>query len=285
MTSCESEPRKKAFELYKLLERDKNAPLDDVKQILESGDKFDPEVTFQNLPENLPVCLAARAQRADILAYLMETHHADVNFRFSLSMVPTINTMDLISFSSQFIITFHDFIVITCCNNYDLCIKMLTLVTKQEDTIKKCSKNVLTFFTQSAINIIDIRILQAILSDVITLPTDNDGRTGLHHAAMRCGVSTDPHAPVILILEKLANVKESVNVFDDYGLTALQYACRAGCLAAVRVLIAAGADVNKYWADDSCTALHLAVATQNIDVVHELLHAGAKNNTGLVQLC
>jgi len=62
-------------------------------------------------------------------------------------------------------------------------------------------------------------------------------------------------------------------------LTALQYACHAGCLAAVRVLIAAGADVNTYWSDDSCTALHLAVAAQNIDIVHELLHAGAKTNT------
>jgi len=40
-------------------------------------------------------------------------------------------------------------------------------------------------------------------------------------------------------------------------------------------LIAAGADVNRFWGPDSCTALHLAVTAQSIDVVHELLRAGA----------
>jgi len=281
MSSSLKEEQTRVVELYNLLKKSKNAPLDEVKQILESGkDKpFDPELTFGNLPENLPVCLAARAQRVDILAHLMETYHADVNFNFFMTMVPAVNTMDIIPASKMCRISFQDFIVIACCNNYDVCCKMVTLVTKQETMKNTYSRNILIYLTQSAINYIDVRVLHATLSNIQTLPTDNDGRTSLHHAAMRCGALTDPHAPVIMVLEELAKVSASVNTFDDYGLTALHYACRAGCLAAVRVLIAAGADVNRYWGNDSCTALHLAVAAQNIDLVHELLHAGAKNNT------
>jgi len=269
-------------ELYNLLKENKNAPMDEVIRVLESSGedhKFDPEVNFGNLAENLPVCLAARAQRIDILDYLMKNYHADVDFSFFMTMLPGVDSMDLVPVSKGANISFHNYIVIACCNNYELCRDMLALVTKQKDTLKNCPKSLLLYFSQTAMNIIDLRVIRIFIQNASTLPTDDDGRTSLHHLAMRCGAATDPHAPSILVLEELAKKRESVNTFDDYGLTALQYACRAGCLPAVRVLIAAGADVNKYWGNDSCTALHLAVAAQNIEVVHELLHAGAKTDT------
>jgi len=268
--------------LLTLLEKNRSASIDEVKSAIEYGDKtipFDPEVTIGMLPENLPVCQAVRAQRVDILQFLIEKYHADVNFTFSMTLIPAIINMNLIPVSHITNVKFEHFIVVACCNDYDLCCHMLSLVTKNSFQNSKFPNVLLLHLTQAAFTCVDIRILHALLTGVNTLPTDDDGRTCLHHVAMRCGASTDPNSPAITVLKDLAKVQASVNEFDDYGLTALQYACRSGSLAAVRVLLAAGADVNRYWAQDSCTALHLAVAAQSIDIVRELLHAGAKNTT------
>jgi len=267
--------------LRDLLCKNKNASMDEVTAVLTMpGVQFDPEVTFGAIPENLPVCLAARAQRSDILKLLVETYHADVNFSFCMTLVPAANSMDLIPVSEVTSVNFQDFLILACCDNYDVCRRMLGIVTKTPDSrISDSTKSLLLFMSLASINRLDIRILQILLRNLRHLPVDKDGRTSLHHIAMRCGRTTGPHTPIIEVLQELAKVGRSVNAFDDYGLTALQYASRAGCLAAVRVLIAAGADVNKYWERDSCTALHLAVAAQSVDVVHELLRAGAKTKT------
>jgi len=279
--------QKKDHDLLILLKGDRNASLEDVMKVIEppddtDSDHFDPEVSFNCTPENLPVCLAARAHRPDILKMLIEKYHADVDFSFCLAGVPALNSMDLMPTSEMTTVRFSDFVILACSNDYDLCSEMLALI-KKPDALATCNIKLLLLITQTSINYVDCRIVQAFVSRILkVLPTDCDGRTSLHHAAMRCGASTDPSAPVIRIMEILAHCSGSVNSFDDYGLSALQYACRAGCLAAVRVLIAAGAQVNTYWGPDSCTALHLAVAAQSIDVVHELLRAGAKTDTEVV---
>jgi len=262
-----------------LLRKNKKASLEEVISVLESGDKavpFNPEATFSMSAENLPVCLAVRAHRADILDLLIQKYHADVNFSFCLTLIPAVTSMNLIPASEVTTINFPSFIVLACCNDFDLCSKMLTLVTKNEF---KCPGYVLLHLTQAAVTCVDIRVLEFVLKNFKLLPTDRNGRTILHHVAMQCTASTSPDSTVIATLRELVKVRASIDVFDDYDLTALQYACWAGSLAAVKVLVAAGADVNKYSGNESCTALHLAVAAQSIDVVHELLRAGAKRNT------
>jgi len=273
---------KRVEDFVNLLKKDKNAPIEEVIKVFESGDKtvpFNPEVTIGSYPENLPVCVAVRAQRFDILRMLVDKYHADTTFSFYMAMLPAVSSMDLVPVSEVIHVRFADFIVLACCSDFDMCTEMLKLTSEKPFNFSTCPKKLLGCVTQVAASCVDHRIIYALLEKLQILPTDNDGRTCLHHIAMRCGASTEPNAPSIHLLQELAKVRASINIFDDYGLTALQYACRSGCLAAVRVLLAAGADVNAYWAADSCTALHLAVASQNIDVVHELLHAGAKTDT------
>jgi len=265
--------------MHDLFKKNRDCPIDEIITLLESSDvKFDPEVTFGGLPENLPVCLAARAHRVDVLKMLIDKYHADSRFHFCMTMLPAVSSMDLVPCSSVCNICFHDFVILACCDNFDLCQEMLAVVS-EDLRIESCPENLLLQITQVACNLLDPKVLRVFLNRLEKLPTDCDGRTSLHHAAMRCGASTDPHAPIIQMLHELAKVRSSINSFDDYGLTALQYACRAGSLAAVRVLIAAGASVDHYWGHDSCTALHLAVASQSIEVVHELLRAGARTTT------
>jgi len=278
--------RRKTKRFYDLLCNNRDAPIDEVMNVIESYEdgedksvKFDPEVSFTTAAENLPVCIAARAQRFDILKMLVEKYHADMKFTFYMSMIPVVNSMDMIPVSEVVHMTLPHFVVLTCCNDFDLCSKMLAFVSDGHETFKTCPSKLLLIITRAAMNCVDLRVIQAFMDNVKQLPTDGDGRTPLHYVAMRCGASTDPSAPVIQLLKAFAHSPAIVNAQDDYGLTALQYACRVGCLAAVRELIAAGANVNEYWGPDSCTALHLAVAAQSIDVVHELLRAGAKRDT------
>jgi len=280
-----------AKNLHDLLVQNKKASMDEVFKVLETGSEdtpFDPEISYDSNSENLPVCLAVRAQRVDILKMLIEKFHADVNFSFCISMIPVAETMDLEPATQVCKITLQDFIILACCNDFDLCMAMLELASKNPpDCFSKCSKNLLFFIIHSSVNCVDIRVVQALLQPHkqmawLLLPTDACGRTCLHHVALRCDASSGPNAQVVRVLEELAKVRLSLNEFDDFGLTALQYACRGGCLAAVRVLIAAGADVNKFTEADSCTALHIAVAAENIALVHELLQAGAKTNTDVI---
>jgi len=254
-----------------LLRKNKNAPIEEFVKILESGDKtvpFNPDISLSVEAVNLPVCQVVRAYRFDLLELLIEKYHADVNFRLCLMPGDEVVT-----------VTFLDYVFIVCCKDYDMCMKMASLVCKGTAVQPNRPNTVLLCISRESFDCIDVGVLHVLLRGLDQLPTDKDGRTSLHHIALRCNSTTPPDSPAIAALTELAKVRASIDVFDDYGLTALQYACWLGCLAAVRALIAAGADVNKYYGMDSCTALHLAVAADSIDVVHELLHAGAKTDT------
>ena len=97
----------------------------------------------------------------------------------------------------------------------------------------------------------------------------------MHHAVLFCNGKTDASSRRIQLLQELVKFKQNLNTFDRYDLTPLHYACHVGCLAAVRILIEAGADVNAYANKNSCMPLHFAVYTQKIEIVHELVRAGA----------
>jgi len=266
-------------DLHALLEKDKNVPIDVVIRVLESGDKtvpFNPEITFSQVAENLPVCQAVRAQRVDILELLIYKYHADTNFSFCLTFIPVVGTMDLVPAPDMTNITFQNFIFLSCCTDFVLCNKMLAIASKGE-----VDASVVLNLPQDEKNSIDIHTIPLFVKDVHQLPVDKDGRTALHHIALNCNSSTSPDTPAVALLSELTKGidRASIEAFDSYELTALQYACWVGSVAAVRVFIAAGADVNNFLGFDSCTPLHLAVAAQSIDVVHELLHAGAGTTT------
>jgi len=274
---------KRVKDLHTILKKNRQVPLSDVMSVIEpEGSKvaFNPEITFGGCAENLPVCLAARAQRVDIMKMLIEKYHADVRFTFFMSMMPTVTDMDAVPVRGMTPrVSLDDYVILSCCNSYDLCNEMLAVVDKGRTVDKLCSDFLLLCLTTVTVDRVDPRIFTLFLSKVRTLPTDCDGRTSLHHCALMCNASTDVNAPCIKLMQELVKFRSSLDIFDDYGLTALQYVCRAGCLAAVRVLIAAGADVNVYWGPDSCTALHLAAAAQSVEIVHELLRAGAHTKT------
>jgi len=261
----------RVLDLNDLLTKNKNAPIEDIVKVFESGDNsipFNPDVSFSTEAENLPVCQAVRAGRYDLLKLLTEKYNADVDFSFCMNVGSEVIT-----------ISFQNYTFLHCCQNYDMCNKMLSLTSKDK---MNCANSVLHSITRAAIvKHTNTRLFQLVFDKINSLPIDKDGRTILHHLAIHCKPSTSPDSPIIAELTQLAKIRASIDIFDSYELTALQYACWSGSLAAVRVLLAAGADVNKYHGEDSCTALHLAVAIKSIDVVHELLHAGAKTDTNV----
>ena len=165
--------REKIKNLYNLLSHNPHASIEEVLNAIDSSDKtvpFDPEVSFEGIPENLPVCLAVRAQRFDILQMLVEKYHADVDFSFTMCMIPLVNSMNLIPAPEITNITFANFIVLACCNDYELCSKMLAFVTKNRETIDSCPKKLLLYLTQASINFVDCRVIEAFVKHLKGLP-------------------------------------------------------------------------------------------------------------------
>jgi uncharacterized protein len=68
-----------------------------------------------------------------------------------------------------------------------------------------------------------------------------------------------------------------VNQLGGFGNTPLKVACVRGDLEAVRVLLAAGAEVNAI-VEDECTALHYAAGFGHVEVAQILLDHGARTD-------
>lgn len=127
----------------------------------------------------------------------------------------------------------------------------------------------------------DIRRQLAAGADVNASLSD-DQLTPLHLACMRAAFRSDT-----VYLEALLAAKPQVNKRDKNGAAALHHvvlsmsnvpaSTTGGALAAMGLLIAAGADVNLA-NDDGWTPLHHAVSIDHAEAVRLLLASGAKPN-------
>nr|CAH7718915.1 unnamed protein product [Callosobruchus chinensis] len=93
---------------------------------------------------------------------------------------------------------------------------------------------------------------------------DENGRTVLHYAVEA--------KTVRLLIEKGANV----NAADVKGHTVLHLAVTEKRLGKVRELIKSGGNVNAEEYGNKCTPLHLACMVGKVEIVKELVEAGAE---------
>ncbi|KAJ8924864.1 hypothetical protein NQ315_001019, partial [Exocentrus adspersus] len=118
---------------------------------------------------------------------------------------------------------------------------------------------------QSNVNILDYCIDRGINTNIV----DDDGLTGLHHAAIRGSV------PMMTVL--LASRRTEINKTDPQKLTALMYACMYRNWECVKYLLQKGANPNLV-NDKLQTALHMACVQNSVRCAFELIHKGAKLN-------
>jgi 26S proteasome non-ATPase regulatory subunit 10 len=102
---------------------------------------------------------------------------------------------------------------------------------------------------------------------------DEDGRTALHWAAANRPRAVNTHADCVRLLLRRGS---KVNTHDDGGWTPIMSACSAGNAEVVRLLIDAQALVDEEEENSQVTPLHLAASKAHLDVVRELLQAGAR---------
>jgi ankyrin repeat protein len=112
-------------------------------------------------------------------------------------------------------------------------------------------------------------------------------------AARGADVNVTSLVPDPYVMRKDAPATESTkprgnNALALGGMTALQFAAREGQMAAVRELVAAGADVNIPTASDKMTTLTIAILNGHFDIAKFLLDHGSDakpaNTTGLTAL-
>lgn len=94
-----------------------------------------------------------------------------------------------------------------------------------------------------------------------------DERAPMHVAASRC----HPEAMIILL-----GKRAGINARDKHNWTPLHYAVDAGCVAAVRLLIRAGADLNARTSDAKASSALRMAKTRSYLIFQELKDAGAR---------